>query len=227
MGNNAEIIYLYAADVNELADPELFGPAFDLLDEKRKEKTERLHFEKDKRLSVGAGVLIRAALRDIGLDSRGISFMYGEYEKPYVEGRSDIFFNISHSGNMVICAAGGCEAGCDIEEIKHPKANVAERFFTDEEKAFVKAGGDEAFFRIWTLKESFMKATGKGLHLGMKDFSISVGETISVATTEKGSFNFEEFANFDGFKCAVCAKGGTINKEVRNVSIRKFMEGTK
>lgn len=207
MENNGRQIYLYAADVDKLADPELFRSAFDLLDEKRKEKTERLRFEKDKRLCAGAGLLIRTALLDMaGMDPRNIPFEYGEHEKPYIAGSDNVFFNISHSGDMVICAVGGCEVGCDIEEIKPPKSNVAERFFSEEERNFVKAGGDDAFFRIWTLKESFMKATGLGLSLSMRDFSINMGPAgITVEqNVDSRKYLFKEITDFPRYKCAVC-----------------------
>ena len=65
--------------------------------------------------------------------------------------------------------------GCDVEKIGQLKMNIAMRYFCKEEYGAIKeAGSDEEktdlFFRYWVLKESFMKATGKGMAPSCKFF---------------------------------------------------------
>ena len=60
-----------------------------------------------------------------------------------------------------------CEVGCDIEKNANAPLEVAEHYFYHSELAYIKAAKnkDKAFFTLWTLKESYMKMTGRGMSL--------------------------------------------------------------
>src|ERR1017187_5434061 len=81
-------------------------------------------------------------------------------------------FNISHTfGLVVVAVALDCELGVDVEFIKRTDdlTSLAEHNFSDPEVMALKKLGEEAqvgrFFEIWTLKEAYIKARGKGLSL--------------------------------------------------------------
>ena len=77
---------------------------------------------------------------------------------------NEIFFNISHSSNYAVCIVGDRPVGIDIEEIREGRQNLARRFFDKDETEWIEEGdSDERFFRIWTLKEAYGKATGQGV----------------------------------------------------------------
>lgn len=93
--------------------------------------------------------------------------------------------NFSHSGDYVMCAVqtegSGSAVGCDIEKIKEFRGKLAEHFFCKEEKeALRKARTEEEaakmFYRFWVLKESFMKATRKGMAMPLDGFCVQLGE---------------------------------------------------
>lgn len=197
-------IRLYAADVRALCDRQIYEKALSLLDDDRRERTERLKNEAGQRLSAGAGLLLKAALSQAGAEQAKI--ICGENGKPYIKGRDDLFFNLSHSKDMVICAVAPCEVGCDVEFKRPSVSRIADRYYTPEEQIFTALAPDN-FFRMWTLKESFLKVTGKGLALALTDFSINVSETgISVSqSVDERSYSFKEYFSFDGYCCSVCA----------------------
>ena len=217
---------LYAACVTELADAGLYAAACELVTETRREKAARLRFEKDKRLSVGAELLLRYALRPAGVTE--LSFAYGENEKPYLPER-DVHFNLSHSGDWVLCAVGGCELGCDIERIAPVNLKVAKRFFAPDEYADIIAAPTpeaqrELFFRYWTLKESFMKATGLGLRLPMNEFAIRRGKEIAVRqSVDTRDYVFREYPDIGGYCCALCAAGQEPEETLHIVNIRTLL----
>ena len=123
-----------------------------------------------------------------------IVFSRNEYGKPYVESiykikdetekiKIDIslFFSLSHSGGMMICAVACFNVGADcqkknIDNIENCK-KIANRFYTEKENVFLNSTEQEEytdnFFRIWTKKEAYIKYTGKGLAEGMKTFSVT------------------------------------------------------
>lgn len=217
---------LYASCVTPLADAKLYAAACELVSDGRREKAARLRFEKDKRLSVGAELLLRHALRPAGVEE--LSFAYGEYEKPYLPER-DLHFNLSHSGEWVLCAVGGCELGCDIERLAPVNLKIARRFFSPVEYEDIAAAPtpqeqQERFFRYWTLKESFMKATGLGLRLPMNEFAILRGETITVRqSVDARDYVFREYSDIAGYACALCTTGQEPENTVRIVDIKTLL----
>jgi 4'-phosphopantetheinyl transferase len=96
----------------------------------------------------------------------------GEKGKPYLtSGKS--YFNISHSGEYVVLAIADTEVGVDIEFIKPYSMSVAHRCFTPAEIDWmVQKGNDEAFYTLWTAKESVMKAFGMGFSMVPSSFSV-------------------------------------------------------
>lgn len=218
-------IKLYAADVRTLCDRQIYEKALSLLDDDRRERTERMRNEAGQRLSAGAGLLLKAALSHSGAEN--VSIIRGDNGKPYLEGRDDLFFNLSHSGDMVICAIAPCEVGCDVEHKRPAVSRIASRYYTQEEQIFVSLAPDN-FFRMWTLKESFLKVTGKGLALGLKDFSINVSDTgISVSQSVDGrAYSFKEYFGIDGYFCSVCAAdmgGSSFEENVISCDIKKLI----
>jgi len=98
-------------------------------------------------------------------------------------------FNVSHKPGCVVCLVGhGRALGADVEAIGADGAHLlelAERFFSPSEAAELHALPAERqadrFYELWTLKESYMKARGIGLSLGLSRFSFTVkGDTASV-----------------------------------------------
>ena len=87
-----------------------------------------------------------------------------EYGRPFLDIPLD--FNISHSGNYVICAASpDCRVGIDIEEWRDINYQEFRNIFTESEweRMHQIEHTIPEFFRIWAQKESVVKADGRGL----------------------------------------------------------------
>ena len=133
----------------------------------RVEKARRFHFEKDRLLCLGAGFLMMSAL---GIQ-REDELRYGENGKPYVPGYPA--FNLSHSGSWCALAAGGVKRiGFDLEEINEQHTDIAKEVYTDAELAWMQEDPVNRFFRLWTWKESVMKACGLGMSLVPRSFEV-------------------------------------------------------
>jgi 4'-phosphopantetheinyl transferase len=96
---------------------------------------------------------------------------------------TDIRFNVSHAGDWALVAlSGGRNVGVDVER-QRPMSDLdalARRFFSTAEAAALDAltfpEREAAFFRIWTRKEAFVKATGQGIAAGLDRFTVSHDE---------------------------------------------------
>ena len=165
------MVYIYVANISKLLDPLENPDIMNMLPQKRQEKILACK-QKQKRLqSLGAGLLLDKVLCRYGILSDKV------YEdkngKPVVDG---ICFNLSHSGDLVICVVGEKSVGCDIEKMKDAPKRVVERSFTDEEKEYLQNFSGDAynqeFFRIWTKKESYLKMTGQGIRIALDTLEI-------------------------------------------------------
>ena len=86
--------------------------------------------------------------------------------KPVYKDREDIYFNISHSGNVVVVVVSNVAVGVDIDGNRNFRDNMIDRFYSSNEATWVKENElykNDRFFRIWTMKEAFSKLTGDGL----------------------------------------------------------------
>ena len=207
-------IEIYTADVRELDDPELFRCLYSRVSSDRKAKTDRMVFNKDKKLSLGAGALLEYVLASHGVTD--LTFTTEHNKKPRLANENGIKFNISHSGTKVICAVSDHDIGCDVEQITDIDMEIAKRFFFAEEYQALMECADrvernDLFFRYWTLKESFMKATGLGFRLELDDFCILLDKNdISVRhTVDSRKYSFREFFMNDVYRYAVCSADKT------------------
>ena len=99
---------------------------------------------------------------------RDILFRRSRFGKPECSDCSSVQFSISHSQNDVICALSNAPVGADIEHIRPlPYRAIARRFFTHRECCALFNTPDALqlryFYRLWTLKESYLKMRGTGL----------------------------------------------------------------
>lgn len=121
----------------------------------------------------------RALMRNVlshytGIPSASLEFDRKEHGKPYLANApSPIYFNLSHSGNFAALAVSTLgEMGIDIETIRPRNfLAIAERYFHSDELTQLLATPEteqaQLFFKLWTLKEAFFKATGGGIASGL------------------------------------------------------------
>jgi 4'-phosphopantetheinyl transferase len=131
-------------------------------------------------------VLTRGTLRVLlaqylDMSPQKVRFRYEEHGKPILEGQSDLCFNVSHTGGLALLAFVRQRAlGVDVENLGREVEveRLAERFFSENERQALRhLRGRElhvAFFRCWTRKEAYIKATGNGLSLPLHQFDVSV-----------------------------------------------------
>lgn len=124
------------------------------------ERALRYKFEIDGYQFILGRLLLQHALREMGKGDRLAEITYLENDKPHLE---QISFNISHSGDMVVCVlAEQGQIGIDIEQHKELNLSDFEAFFTPNEWTHIKKAVSplQKFFWYWTRKESIIKAMG-------------------------------------------------------------------
>lgn len=173
--------------------------AYSLVSKSRQEKIDFYRFDKDKKLSAGAYLLLKRLLSEVNI--KDFKIKIGKYEKPYLLSQDEnIYFNLSHSSKMVLCAISDKELGVDIENIDHEiDLNIAKNFFYNEEYRSIMNcdNPSDEFFKYWVLKESYMKYTGLGMNLKLDSFEIVIGDYIKLKdSNEDLIFNLFEIEDY-------------------------------
>lgn len=149
---------------------------------------------------------------DFNLQTGDYRIVRGEHGKPYIERRDDVFFNLSHSGEYVVCALSTSEVGVDIERKGKVRIGVARRFFHPCEVELLEnlSGPQQAelFFRYWSVKESFLKYTGSGLSSPLSGFKVCfAGDGIRLEKEHSRiPVDIRECQIDDGYSCFVCSR---------------------
>lgn len=215
---------VYAADVTVLQDPALFDAAYRLATPERKLKTDRYRQQKDQWLSLGAELLLRHGLRQAGV-AFPTAFSKEKAGKPCLPD-NPVYFNLSHSGKWALCVISEQEAGCDVEAIRPDNLSIA-RCFAKEEYEDILSRRDPLerlilLTRYWTLKESFMKATGLGMQLPLQSFRIVTGPPVTVIRScDEQRYGFAEYDTLPGYRCALCTAGDPGRPELAVVDLRE------
>ncbi len=169
-------ISCWFCDVSPLSDPALFSRGMTLLPwEERRERVMRYRFDKDRRLCLGAGLLLAYALRQAGASNLNLRALPNG--KPVLTAIPDIHFNLSHSGILAVCAVSDQQVGVDVEVIQSANPEIGELCFQKQEQEWINQSNDpgRAFTRLWTRKESYLKRLGTGLTDDPKAFSVLPG----------------------------------------------------
>ena len=167
----------------------------DLLSDDERQKAERFRVEDPRRQFVTCRSALRRLLAgSFQLSPRELKFEYGAHGKPRLArgglpaGFPEVEFSVSHSGHLgLIALTIEAPVGVDIEQ-RNPRVNalrLAERFFaTSESQELARLPAEkllDGFYKGWTCKEAYIKATGRGLSLSLSSFLVSMDPDQPVA----------------------------------------------
>lgn len=148
-------------------------------------------------------MLIKDCLKECGVKKPQL--LRTDKGKPYIERGSsctseneksqDLHLSVSHSGEYFLCIIADRPVGIDVQERKDSNAEkIANRYFTDLEKEYVKENGENGFFTVWTRKEAYSKLTGEGLAEIIRGTEV----------LEREDVVFTDFQLEDGVWCSYC-----------------------
>jgi len=143
-------------------------------------RADRFLFERDRNLYTAAHALLHALLVPVGAPAA--RFRENKWGKPEIDAQGDMLrFNLTHTRGLVACAMTMVDdLGVDAEssDRRVDFVALARKFFAPSEAEYVSSlpqvDQGPAFLRLWTLKEAFIKAVGKGLSTALAKFSFTL-----------------------------------------------------
>jgi 4'-phosphopantetheinyl transferase len=152
-----------------------------LLSPAERDHARRFHVERDRRRFTAARGRLRQLLgRYADVPPSAVAIHTRASGKPFMRREPPLEFNLSHSDDRVIFAFARWAVGIDVERIRPlPELlSIAAHFFAPGEyeamRRLTGAPLEDAFFRCWTLKEAYVKATGEGLNVPLSAFQVSL-----------------------------------------------------
>lgn len=157
----------------------------------------------DRNLKLCASLLLKEGLEKYGIDEKNARYIFNSCKKPFIKD-CDVNFNLSHSGDYAAAVFSRKPVGCDIQKICSFNGDIPKRFFTEYENEYLNSSKDktQCFFRIWTMKESAVKALGISV-ADIGKIEIKELDTKPCAASEGRKLCFYE-KDLKGYKISVC-----------------------
>jgi 4'-phosphopantetheinyl transferase len=218
------MINILSLTIPDSLDAPTFSTLLSHLSFEKQSRIPRFIRDQDRMCALGADILARTTIcSTLGIKNAVITFTKNEFGKPILENHPSLHFNVSHSGDVVLCAFDDKPIGVDVEKMKDRGLEIAGRFYSKKEYSWLmsKKEGEraECFFDLWTLKESYIKALGKGISKGLRSFTIHPeGQSISIEDDEDKNactkYYFRQYFVKNGFKAAVCAQNSAFPEKI-------------
>lgn len=212
--------------LSEKLDRQKFDRMFNQISQEKQSKVRRMLKYDDAVRSLVGELLVKYAIGTLTkLPRHKIRFGMNAYGKPHLDGTESVCFNVSHSGDWVVCAIDSDAVGIDVEKIHSIDMQIARQFFSTAEyeqlRTLPASHRLAYFFDIWTLKESLIKADGRGLSLSLDSFSISKqGSDIKlIAGDEIMKYHFKQYEIDPAYKLSLCAISGHFPDKVIHVDV--------
>lgn len=162
-------------------EPEILTGMLDNLSETERQKAAAFKLPVMRQRYIAVRFLLRKTLGNyLQTEPRALQFHVDTYGKPFLACGS-LHFNISHTADLLMIAVANFpDIGIDVEAIKL-RGNLdclAVRCFAEAEyqawRQLPDAQQEMAFYRLWTKKEAFVKAVGRGVALGLEKCEVQL-----------------------------------------------------
>ena len=111
------------------------------------------------------------------IDISDITIAENEFGKPLITSHANLHFNVSHTSKAVCSVISDFRVGIDIEQTGKIRASLANKCFTENELRELNSPTD--FYRLWTLKEAYLKMLGSGINRSLKEIEFSHSDPVT------------------------------------------------
>jgi 4'-phosphopantetheinyl transferase len=213
-------LYLYATAYPEPLPVEQFRGLLGLIPTTYHESIGKYRRWQDAHAALLGKILLRTALEKAGHPPDLSRLQYTDWKKPFLPAGPE--FNISHSGNRVVCILGtNARIGIDIEILKPFSFEGFEQQFTTAEWAAIQTAPSSmtAFYHFWTAKESLIKADGRGLGIPLQELDLTKSNPIHL---DGSRWSVHDLPFFDGYACHMAIEDPTPDAPPPAIELREL-----
>lgn len=173
------VTILYTKILRELPK-DIYSQYLDQLPKSLQDRNMKFFRWQDRHSHLFGKLLLKDSLKLLGFDDFQLAHLqYNKYNRPFLSDRFD--FNISHSGEYVLCAIGeNLRLGVDIQKLSPTDLSLFRKTMSTEQwnNVLNSKNSQEVFFTYWAQKESIVKADSRGLAIPFCDIHIDNGTVI-------------------------------------------------
>lgn len=180
-----------------------------IIKEEKQKKIKKIINEDDKKRSILGEILLIKLLKEFKIDYYYIDIYKNKYGKPFIK-NMNIYFNISHSNDYVVCIISNNEIGIDIEKIRNVKKNIINQFATPNEIIYISESNDnfnQKCYEVFTLKEAYFKCLGTDLS-NIKNVEFDIKNKLIKCNDD--NFSFKLIYDINNYIIAICEKKQTL-----------------
>ena len=223
------MIEVYAVKIEKDKIISEFDKIFSLLfPEKRDDDAKNLPLIKDLHPLIKEAIIRKRISKKFDCHPCQIEILIDSFGKPYCKRFKSGHFNISHSGEWVVCAFDNKPVGIDIQKIVHiPRKRmdmIVLRFFHKYEQIeyfnLKEKDKENFFFTQWALKESYIKLLGNGLSLPLLSFSAFLDQNGRGSISDGGHIRyFQQYDIDSNYKLVACSSNSSFPLSVKKITI--------
>ncbi|MCL2372784.1 MAG: 4'-phosphopantetheinyl transferase superfamily protein [Defluviitaleaceae bacterium] len=218
--------FIYLAKIDLQLGQDAYDGLLQIISEENRQRCKRFMFREDALRTLYGELMLRYMLmQHFSIRHEDIQLLKDESGKPYLKGLP-VHFNISHSGDYVVCAVSEQPVGIDIERIKEVDFKLAERYFCKSEYRDLFAREEirrlDYFFSLWTLKESYLKWLGTGMSVPLDSIAFKIGSEISMIDTCRSARPFFKQFPIDGYKLSLCSMNAGFADDIKEISLEEM-----
>ncbi|NLK45917.1 MAG: 4'-phosphopantetheinyl transferase superfamily protein [Treponema sp.] len=221
------LMKVFASSIDFLNDEAFFRKSLNLASKERQNRSLAFAHQENKARSLGAGLLLDEALRrtfpEVPLPAEIIR---SKTSAPFVRNFPEIYISISHAGKYAVAGVSSLPIGVDTETIRKCPIGFCRRFFTPDELEAILAQKDDdsmnlTFSKLWTRKESYIKAIGKGLSQPLIQFS-SLNDEVQMQNKSTGFF-CKTYMFQENCIISVCSNNTNFPTKISNIDLRQIV----
>lgn len=217
-----KVINIYVLNIEKFISDDKLIILLNYVNKDKRTRILKYHHKEDSQRCLFGDLLARYMIfKRIGIKMSEIVFKYNEFMKPYID-YENVYFNISHSENVILGIIDENQVGVDVEKIADINIKIAEQFFSINEINYIYKNPNmkKSFYDIWTRKESFIKAIGTGLNTSLDSFDASE----NVIKFNGYYYYLNNINIFKEYVGAVCSRGKETIYNIINISILDFID---
>ncbi|WP_239613718.1 4'-phosphopantetheinyl transferase family protein [Cohnella mopanensis] len=220
---------IFVLRIDHLRHAEIIEWLSEYVSKTRLNKAKRYKVADDFNRSVISELLVNyILLTQYQLPGQSLEWATHSSGKPYLRSWPDLYFNVSHAQDFVACVFDRDEVGVDIEYMREFRySDIANRFFTRYENTFIANHSDDtklnAFYKVWTHKESYLKAIGSGLFTALDSFEIRNLEDVTThVQTADRTWNVRSISFEPDYMLSVCRSAPMDELIVNTITLEQI-----
>lgn len=212
---------LFLVSSKVLEEEPVFIEALHYLPEEEQRRATMFKNKQRQRIYVCSRLLLQTKLREYGYTLSDCAS--GKNGKPYLKGSTELFFNLSHSGDYVLLGLSDREIGVDIESVREKIPRILSKILSSDEVDFLSKQTEEirrgTFFRLWTMKEAFVKQKGERIFDWAKHLSMICEEKYIAEKENRSICSFFK----ENYVVSVCEENNSGQMILEEININKLL----